>query len=779
MTEFGEALRRYRASRSLTQDELAQRAGLTRKAVSALERGERNRPYPHTVQALADALALDDGERAAFVALVTDRASHPIGGRSVTGRSTASGLPAPPAFPNRAAVLDPAGASIIGSAFIGRAAEVDKVTELFRGPRRRQVVTLTGPGGVGKTTIALAAAARLTDAFSSGVVVVELGGIDKVDRVIPEIARVVGMPGGEASVRTVLPFMQGRQLLIVLDNVEHLVDVAPQLSQLVTGCPELSVLATSRAPLRIRSEQEVRVAPLAHEDTTRLFHERMRLAGAPLDADPGRETAAAVARLCEHTEGLPLAIELAAAAAAVVGPTALVARLASPPLVSHRDLPTRQRSMAATFDWSFDLLSADARTLLARLSVCTGAMTATLLLSVGGDDLPDGLAALAELLEHSMIVRAGAVAGVDQFRLLEPIAQHAAAHLDTEERSAARCRLAGAVLDLTSGLAEELRSSGFTPAVRLLEAGKGNLRTVVDVLFEEDRTDELAELMWSVWEYLTHCGHGSEGIEWAKRLQDRPMADQARARWLVAWGALVYTAGGSREARELLGDALALARGTGDDALAVEAAVLAAAAAIAEHDLTSATELIRDAEAHGTRADVPLWRTYSRAIAGEIAMMRGDLDGAEEALRDAEAQARRIHNPTATATVLLFRSVASGLRDRNTDAAVLAAEATEMAAAIMARWTLSFAVPTLTRIAVRIGDHHTAAWLLGASSLYAEEMALGNATPLVRQDDDDDRGLIVQRLGRPAYEDAWSSGRRATPGDIVAAARAIVRHCSP
>ena len=227
---FAELLRRHRGARSLTQGELAERARLTAKAVGALERGERRHPYPHTVRSLADALELDPEERSTLVSATSRRAG--------TGDRTA---PRP---------VTPSSLLIAVGPVIGRDDEVEALVAVLRRPFRR-VVTLTGPGGVGKTTLALTVAGRVRPESPGGVIVVELAEVVDPDEVLPAVATALGVVVADQRVTPgmLAPALAGRRTLLLLDNLERVLDVAPALAQLVTLCPDLVVLATSRAPL--------------------------------------------------------------------------------------------------------------------------------------------------------------------------------------------------------------------------------------------------------------------------------------------------------------------------------------------------------------------------------------------------------------------------------------------------------------------------------------------------------------------------------------------------
>ncbi|HEX2182473.1 MAG TPA: helix-turn-helix domain-containing protein, partial [Rubrobacteraceae bacterium] len=272
-THFGERLRNLREAAGLTQEELASRASLTAKAVSALERGERKRPYPHTVRALADALGLGEAERASLVSSVPRR------GADVLAQQSAGSVSATPAAP-----LTP---------LVGREREVEEVGGLL-GREGVRLLTLTGAGGIGKTRLAIEVARGALADFPGGVAFVALAPLGDADLVLPTVAQSLGLKEtvGRSSRETLREYLREKQFLLVLDNFEHVLEAAPEISGLIESCPALTVLVTSRAPLRVRGEREYPIPPLALPTSTvspaleevfaspsgRLFVERARAA---------------------------------------------------------------------------------------------------------------------------------------------------------------------------------------------------------------------------------------------------------------------------------------------------------------------------------------------------------------------------------------------------------------------------------------------------------------------------------------------------------------------
>jgi predicted ATPase/DNA-binding XRE family transcriptional regulator len=529
---FAAVLRRFRAAAGLTQEELAERAGLTAKAISALERGERRRPYPHTVRALAAALELDELDRASLVAAV------PLARR---GRQ-----PPVPASGHTDESL---------TASVGRDVELAEVLELLARPDVR-LLTVTGPGGVGKTHLALraAAAARRT----SDVVVVQLAGVEDPALALPTIAHALGLVNAQAApiLDALAEHLAGRPTLLVLDNLEQLPSIGPELVELLRRCPGCTVLGTSRAALRVRGENDYVLAPLglpppdaggdqiAASPAVRLFTDLAAavVPGFALAAD----TTQTVAAICRHLDGLPLAIEIAAAQLRYTDPATLLERLdLLLDVPGQVDLPARQRSLRATLQWSHDLLDPEAQVALRRLGVLLGTWTLDDAEAVAaGTGLPEPavLAALGRLVEHSLVTVVRAETGT-RYRTLEPVRRFAIERLaDTEEEAAVRDRHA-------RWFAASADRPGPSPmdgdtVVRFdqLDAAQPNLAAAIERLLDIDPA-AAAHLCWSLWGMWMVRGHQFTGLELSRRSLDRSPDDLAAAEAAVATSVMELFAG--------------------------------------------------------------------------------------------------------------------------------------------------------------------------------------------------------------------------------------------
>jgi non-specific serine/threonine protein kinase len=570
---FGALVRRFRRRAALSQEALAERAGLSVDAVSVIERRTRGVPRPDTVALLARALELGPAERAAFAA-----AAHP---HSAPAAAAPAGPPAGAMAP-MVSVLP-----VELTSFIGREREVAAVCARLCEPGTR-LLTLTGTGGVGKTRLALAVAARLLDRLPVEVRLVELAPLADPAVVPGAVARALGLreEPGRPLLDTLTGTLRGRRLLLVLDNCEYLVDACAALAgALLRGCPELRLLATSRAALGLSGERRYRVPPLSVPDPQHLppaeqvgSYEAVRLfvARAQERRDDFALTegnAWAVATICARLDGIPLAIELAAARVEVLPVEAIVERLEARFRLltgGPRDAPSRQQTLRATLDWSWELLDEPERIMLRRLSVfaCGWTLDAAEQVCAGAGVEPDEILDLLDRLVDQSLAQPDERGEEARYRLLETVRQYAAEQLvDAGEEAAVRDRH----LEWCVTLAEEAEPQLTGPEqgawLTRLEGEHDNLRAALGwSMREESRSPIGVHLAGALWRFWSIHGHLGEGRGWLEKalVHDpiEPSADRARA--LHGAGSLAQTQGEHERARARYEESLALWRDLGD-----------------------------------------------------------------------------------------------------------------------------------------------------------------------------------------------------------------------
>jgi predicted ATPase len=441
--------------------------------------------------------------------------------------------------------LDASNLPVAASPLVGRENELGELVELLSNGTR--LITMTGPGGTGKTRLALQVAAELVGALRDGVFWVPLAGLSDGELVSSEVAQAVGARDDLAG------FLHGKELLILLDNFEHLLDAAPSVSAVLSASKELRVLVTSRAPLHVSGEREYRLEPLPAADAAALFVERARAVGRELSPD------ATIVQICRRLDGLPLAVELAAARTKLLAPKRLLERLDSAlPLLTGgaRDAPERQRTLRATIEWSHDLLDAAGKELFARLSVFAGGFPLAAAEQVCDGDL-DGLAALVDSSLLKPI-------GDDRFLMLETIREYALEGLaGSSEADELRRRHAA----FFSELAEQAYARRFDAEVEWsarIEIDQDDFRAALDWLAatDADRALELAGALG--WFWLSHSLLAEGCSRLGEALAGSTATGTSRARALTAFGALVARNGDADEGRGQLGEAIKLWRERGD-----------------------------------------------------------------------------------------------------------------------------------------------------------------------------------------------------------------------
>jgi predicted ATPase/class 3 adenylate cyclase len=498
--------------------------------------------------------------------------------------------------------------------FVGREREVAEVAGLV-GRSGVRLLTLTGPGGTGKTRLALQAAADLVERFDGGVFLVSLAPISDPELVVATIARTLGVreQPGDAPLDTLARALAGRELLLVLDNFEQVAAAAVMLAELLAAAPSLTVLVTSRVPLSVSAERVFGVPPLSVPDTAQLpsaerlsqyeavvlFVERAKAADRGFAVTD--ENAPAVAEICVRLDGLPLALELAAARVRTLPPRALLARLdQSLQLLTGgaRDLDERQRTLRATIQWSYELLTNDERALFARLGVFVGGFRVDAghaLAGEGGElELIDRV---GSLVEQSLLRQQEDPDGEPRYSMLETIREFALEQLALDESDRVRRAHAIHYLDVARRQGEQFWGPDQEAAQARLDRDHANLRAAAGWCIEQRDAHLLAGYVDALWRFWAARGYQQEArgyIEAALAMSDG-LAPEARLPLLRAATWTYAELGERKAATQAAEHRLALARSLGDRGEICRALGSLGATASWRRDHARARELLSEA----------------------------------------------------------------------------------------------------------------------------------------------------------------------------------------
>lgn len=531
---------------------------------------------------------------------------------------------------------------------IGRDDEVALAVAMLKRESVR-LLTLSGPGGIGKTRLAIQIATELEGWFDSGIAFVALASVPNADLVISTIARVlkIGEAADAAIIDTLSEALHDRELLLVIDNFEHVLAAAPLLTELLTACPHLKILVTSRSLLRLSGEQAIPIPPfdLPRLDRAAPLSELSRCAAVELfvsrasAVNPGfqldEENAQLVAEICLRVDGLPLGLELAAAQIGVLPLTSLLARLRDRlplPLSGPRDLPARLRTVHDAITWSYDLLGPEEQRLFRRCGVFAGGFNLDAAEALG--EAPEVLGTLATLVESSL-VRQHPWEGEPRFSMLEPIRDFA---LEVLERSGESETVRSMHAEWCLSLAEASGLATFRPVptreMRRLNLETANFRAALDWLYRHQDNDRMVRLAAALGRFWTEHGYSSEGRIWLERALAvaNTGVPRARALAMVQLSRSIFFMGNIPRAEFLLADAEAFYDQRNDFSALVEVLVMQAAIACRRHDLDRAKAVIARALASAEQITddeiAPVATARALANMGMVAHVGGDLAAA-------------------------------------------------------------------------------------------------------------------------------------------------------
>lgn len=704
---------------------------------------------------------------------------------------------------------------------VGREREVAEVAELLVHDGSR-LVTLTGPGGTGKTRLALEVVTCAGDRFPDGGAFVDLAPVRDAALVAATIAAALDLREApdRSAAEVLATHLAEKQLLLVLDNFEQVLEAAPLLSELLAAAPFVRLLVTSRSPLRLEEEQEFHVPPLtlpdagavlaieelAATESVALFTERARTARPDFRLTDGN--AAAVAELCRRLDGLPLALELAAARSALLSPRAMLARLGRRlELFRARGGPERHRTLRAAIEWSHDLLEPDERELFSALAAFVGGCTIDGAEALAGARATDVVELVDSLIGSSLLRPERTVAGEPRFGMLETIREYALERLEQrEDAGEIRNRHARFFLGLAEEAEPELRGPRQATWLEWLDAEQDNLRTALAWSVEGGEPEvglRIGAALWRFWQIRGRLGEGRRAVERLLALTDGsgPSAERAAAQGAAA--RLAFMQGDYTATRRFAEESLPVHRRLEDERGVAFDLVMLGEAAHAEGD--AARSLLDEALASFRRAGDAWGESLSRVVLGQlmahcgqytdarrmlaeglrgarevgdarnvaltlgclggIALAQGDHDGARSRFEESVAIQRRLGDSWGVARSLATLALLAHETGDHAGARLLLEEAVSIQRETDDRPGMVVSLELFARLAAAQGRPARAARLFGAASVLRE--AVGVHPLLVAPEREEAVAGVRAALAEEPFAELWAEGRAMTLADVL------------
>ncbi|HKY48409.1 MAG TPA: DUF4062 domain-containing protein [Acidimicrobiia bacterium] len=627
------------------------------------------------------------------------------------------------------------------TSLVGRGPEIAQIGALLSRPEVR-LVTLSGSGGIGKTRLAVAVAAQVAADYPDGVLFVSLAGVRDPDQVMTAIAEAIGTTINRSSFEAVADHFAAKRALLILDNFEQVVAGAPALTRLLTRCPGINMLVTSRVALRVIGEHEYLVPPLPvpsvdtygleavlNSAAVNLFVERAR--SVRPDFSINVSNAGDVAGIVRRLDGLPLAIELAAARLRMLTPATLLTQLAkSFDALGHgpQDLPARQRTLRATIDWSYELLTVDERQIFRRLSVLAQNWSLEAAVDLGQLDVSSTMSLLESLVEKSLLRIESDSEGEPRFRMLATVREYGLERLrEAGEFEPLQDHHALHFLNLAEELEPGLNGAGHGASMRRLDLEWENLRLAVLHFAENGEIVNMVRLTHALWIYVWVRGHVAEVGEWMRKAgppdPNLPAVSLGRLTWLT--GGVFFERGDHADALAAFERSIEVLSGTDDlEGLAwakyLRAATLPAFGASAADLREMYIDSLERFRAIGTE-----WgETWAHTSLGLLAASSGDIEEAARHYRNCLEIAQRLENRSMLAmahTQLGFTHLAAGAIDQARSSLGLAVE---IHRTISYREGLVYTLEALAGLSMQEADASRAMIALGAAEATRDRLSL-------------------------------------------------------
>ena len=629
------------------------------------------------------------------------------------------------------------------SSFVGREREIEEViTHIQVGAR---LVSLTGPGGSGKTRLALEAAATLIPEYKAGVFWIGLASLRDPALVTEAIAHSLGAKD------SLHDHIGERQMLLLLDNLEQVIEAAPELVGLLRSCPNLTLLVTSRELLRVEGEVEYPVAPLAEPEAVSLFCARAQL-------DPSEE----ISELCSRLDSLPLAVELAAARTKTLTPNQILERLSQrlDLLKGGRDAESRHATLRSTIAWSYELLNDEEQGLFARLTVFSGGCTLEAAEEVADADL----GTLASLVEKSLMRRTG-----ERFWMLETIREFASERLEAgDEAQAMQRRHAGYFLELVEALEPSFLGPEEGHALEQLNVEHDNFRAALR--FTLDTSDVESALRLStggLQRFWRIKGHQSEGRRWLEEALARHASDPSlRGQGLRALSNIAAQQGDRATAGAAAEEALSIFRESGDVASAVDCLNSLGVAGIMSGDLGKARRCLEEAEQLARASDDTFRLSVIVSNLGNIHLYEGAYEAAQGLFEESVDLARELELDEGVASSLVNVALAALHLAQYDRASALLRESLALSHRIGDVVGIVYAIECLGAILAEQSNGESAATFLAGAETMKESIGV-EFGPFEQRMHDHAVDLVRSQVGESRFDAAWAAGRALSQEDLI------------
>lgn len=663
------------------------------------------------------------------------------------------------------------------ASFVGRTDEMQDITEILADMR---LVTVTGAGGCGKTRLAVELGRRLTNEFNDGVHLVALAALRDASLMLPTIVQSVGLreSAGESPFEGLVNFLRDKEMLLILDNFEGLLEAGGVVADLLGECPDLKVLVTSRASLRLRGEHEYHLPPLdlpefvdddslrevSDNEAVRLFVERAR-AVRP-DFALTADNAAAVAEICHRLDGLPLAIELAAVRVKLLPPAALLDRLSSRLQLltgGARDLPRRQQTLRNTIDWDYTLLGSEEQKVFRRLAICDGGFdlnAAAVIVPAAGDIDIDLLDGIESLVNKSLVREGGLVAGEPHFEMLQTLREYAVEVLTSSgELEPTRVAHSRFYRDMAESVHGALRGPQQEVWIERGERNHGNFRSALRFLSESRQSEADLALAGALAGFWTVRAYASEGLRWLAMALEHNQGSSTPefARALSGAAMLARARADYSEAARYLKESLQLHGALGDRRGVAATIKELGNIAMDQGNLEEGKRFYDDCLVIWRELNDTLGTAHTLNNLAYVAQLAGDAARSRDMLEECLSLLRRLEDKEGIARALM--NLGSALRDLGEYRAAMDSqrEGLVLMRRLGDKWDAADCLEELASVLVLVGEFAPAATILGGAD--ALRLAIGARRPPLDQEGYERRVELARRgLGDGAFEDAWDEG---------------------